>query len=184
MGLREGRGGGRGERRPPQHGVPSASRARCGETWARDPVGARGDGWGWPGDVGATQGGGRRAARPPRGRGRRAATPGREPGARSARRGKGTCAVVNREPRGHVRWGRGLFGPGHRKPRAATWWAGAGNPQRGESWSSRAPEGAWNFEEWERPKARTRITSESPLWAYVTAPPTSWTFGAFPPALL
>lgn len=75
-------------------------------------------------------------------------------------------------------------GPGHRKPRAATWWAGAGNPRRGESWSSQAPKGAWNFEEWERPEARIRITSESPLWAYVTAPPTSWIFGAFPLALL
>lgn len=112
MELREGRGGGRGERRrrPPRHRVRSASRARCGEARARAPVGARGDGWGRLGDVGATQGGGRRAARPPRGRGRRAATPGRGPGARSARRGKGTWAVENRAPRGHVRWGRGLFG--------------------------------------------------------------------------
>lgn len=204
MELLEGRGGGKGERRRPPHRVRSASGARCGEARERAPVGARGDGWGRPGDVGATQGGGRRAARPPRGRGRRAATPGRGPGARSARKGQGTGAVENRAPRGHVRWGRGLFGerasggglaagrrggegrrrgsglarplrrgwrrhrkcppyrrlpsgseaawpnvdggrmaargplppdPGHRKPREATWWAGAGNPQRGERWS-------------------------------------------------
>lgn len=112
MELREGRGGGRGERRlpPPPHRTRSASRPRCGEARARAQVGARGDGWGRPGDVGATQGGGRRAARPPRGRGRRAATPGRGPGARSARRSEETWAVENRAPRGHVRWGRGLFG--------------------------------------------------------------------------
>lgn len=59
MGLRGGRGGGRGERRPPPHGVRSASGASCGEARARVPVGAQGDGWGRPGDVGATQGGGR-----------------------------------------------------------------------------------------------------------------------------
>ncbi|XP_047562245.1 eukaryotic translation initiation factor 5A-1 isoform X1 [Lutra lutra] len=110
MELREGRGGGRGERRrPPRHRVRPASRARCGEARARAPVGARGDGWGRLGDVGATQGGGRRAARPPRGRGRRAATPGRGPGARSARRSKGTWAVENRAPRGHVSWNRSLL---------------------------------------------------------------------------
>lgn len=195
MELRGGRGGGNGERQRPLHGVRSVSSVRCGKARARARVGARGDGWGLTGDVGATQGGGRRAARPPRGRGRWAATPGRGPGARSARGGKGTLAVENREPRGHVRWGRGLFGerafggawrpaeggkrrssglarplrrgqprhrkyphgilpsgseaawpsvdgarmaargplppgPGHRKPRAATWWAGAGNPLR------------------------------------------------------
>lgn len=74
MELLGGRVGGRGERRPEQHGVPSASSVRCGEARARASVGARG--WGWLGDVGATQGGGRRAVRPPRGRRRRAATPG------------------------------------------------------------------------------------------------------------
>ncbi|XP_033278920.1 eukaryotic translation initiation factor 5A-1 isoform X1 [Orcinus orca] len=110
MELREGRGGGRGDRRPPPpHKIRSESGARCGEARARDPVGARGDGWGWPGDVGATQGGGRRAARPPRGKGRRAAKLGRGPGARSARRGKGTWDVENRAPRGHVSWNRSLL---------------------------------------------------------------------------
>lgn len=98
MELRGSRGGGRGERRWPPHRVQSASGARCGEDRARVPVGARSDGWGLPGDVGATQGGGRRAARPPRGRGRRAATPGRGLGARSACRGKGTWAVENWVP--------------------------------------------------------------------------------------
>lgn len=110
MELRGGRGGGNGERQRPLHGVRSVSSVRCGKARARARVGARGDGWGLTGDVGATQGGGRRAARPPRGRGRWAATPGRGPGARSSRGGKGTLAVENREPRGHVRWGRGLFG--------------------------------------------------------------------------
>lgn len=110
MGLCGGRGGDRRERRWLPHGVLSASSARCGKARARARVSARGDGWGLPGDVGATQGGGRRAARPPRGRGRRAATPGQGPGVRSAPRGKGTWAVKNQAPRGHVRWGRGLFG--------------------------------------------------------------------------
>ena len=62
-------------------------------------------------------------------------------------------------------------GPGHRKPRVATWWAGAGNPQRRERWSLRAPKGVWNFEEWEKPEAQILITSVSSLWAYVSAPP-------------
>lgn len=61
-------------------------------------------------------------------------------------------------------------GPGHRKLRAATWWAGAGTPQRGDSRSSRAPQGAWNCEEWEKPEARILITPDSLLRAYVSTP--------------
>ncbi|KAG8507152.1 Eukaryotic translation initiation factor 5A-1 [Galemys pyrenaicus] len=57
-------------------------------------------------------------------------------------------------------------GPGHRKPRAATWWAGAGNPRRGESWSSRAPKGAWNFE-----REAGGTDRESPVRAYLESKP-------------
>ena len=171
MELREDRGGGRGERRPPPpHEIRSASGARCGEARARDPVGARGDGWGWPGDVGATQGGGRRVARPPRGKGRRAAKLGRGPGARSARRGKGTWDVENRAPRGHVRWGRGLFGEracgggvgGRRGGGEAAWLRpgaafGEGAaavpevpPMRGCPWGRRPHGWTWTGAAWQR----------------------------------
>lgn len=59
-------------------------------------------------------------------------------------------------------------GPGHRKPRAATWWAGAGNPQREEGWSSRAAKGAWDFDVREDLGARVQITPQGPLQAYVS----------------
>lgn len=107
-------------------GVQSASSARCGKARVRALVSACGDGWVLPGDVGATQGGGRRAARPPRGRGRQAVTPGRGPGPRSARRGKRTRAVENPAPRGHVRWGRGLFGERAFRKGGGWWLAGGG----------------------------------------------------------
>lgn len=44
-------------------------------------------------------------------------------------------------------------------------------PQRGERWSSRAPKGAWNFGEGEKREARVPMSPESPLRAYVSAPP-------------
>lgn len=56
-------------------------------------------------------------------------------------------------------------GPGHRKPRAATWWAGAGNPRRR---SSRASEGTWNFGQRENLEDQFVITPEGQLQAYVS----------------
>lgn len=113
-------------------GVRSASGARCGKARVRARVSACGDGWVLPDDVGATQGGGRRAARPPRGRGRQAVTPGRGPGARSARWDKDTWVVENPAPRGHVRWGRGLFG--ERAFRGGWWPAGGGEGGVAPDW--------------------------------------------------
>lgn len=110
MELRGGRGGGRGERRPPAHGFGwgaargaegrgSAARLARGVTVGagRVTLERRRVGDGEPRGRHA----GEAARRPRRGEGR---------GPDRPRRGRGSWAVQDRAPRGHVRWGRGLFG--------------------------------------------------------------------------
>uniref|UniRef100_A0A8C8YFC8 Uncharacterized protein n=1 Tax=Panthera leo TaxID=9689 RepID=A0A8C8YFC8_PANLE len=62
--------------------------------------------------------------------------------------------------------------PGHRKPREATWWAGAGNPQRGEGWSVLAgAQGSLEFWGGGEGRGPHLISPESPLRTYVSVPP-------------
>lgn len=61
-------------------------------------------------------------------------------------------------------------GPGHRKPRATTWWARAGNPQRLEVWPFLGYYGALDIGVRERPYPWVSIIPQGPLQAYVSAP--------------
>lgn len=61
-------------------------------------------------------------------------------------------------------------GPGHRKPRATTWWARAGNPQRKELWSFLGFSGALDFGVRERPYPWVSLIPQGPLQAYVSVP--------------